>query len=105
MSYLLDASSIFAAAKLERVDVIPGNYTLDLTRYELGNMLWKESALLRRISIEDSRRLIEVVKDMISLTRVLKIDCREEEMLDVASRLEITFYDASCPSVISLFLF
>jgi len=95
MSYLFDSSAIFAAVKFERVDVVSGNYTLDLTKYELGNILWKESILHRRIDMEDSKRLIKIIKDITGLTKVLKVDCHEEEILNAASKFEITFYDAS----------
>jgi len=95
MSYLFDSSAILAAVKIERADLFSGNYTLDLTQYELGNILWKESILHRRINMEDSKRLIKIIKSLVGLTKILKIDCREEAILDIASRLEITFYDAS----------
>jgi len=40
MSYILDSSAIFRAIKENVVETSVGNYTLDLARYELGNVIW-----------------------------------------------------------------
>lgn len=95
MSYVFDSSAIFAAIKSGKVDAVSRNYTLDLTRYELGNTLWKEHSLHKLVDTKDLSNLIKLVKAVVDLTRVLKIDCHEEEILDLASNLGITFYDAS----------
>ena len=95
MSCVFDSSAMFAAIKSGRVDVVSGNYTLDLARYELGNILWKEHALHKRVDMKDLSSLIKLIKAVVELMKVLKIDCREEEILGVASNLGITFYDAS----------
>jgi len=44
------------------VEVIAGSYTLELTRYELGNSLRKEHAVQRHINSEELKRLIRLVK-------------------------------------------
>ena len=53
MSFVFDASSIFEAMLHGKVRVLSGNYTVDLTRYELGNVLWKRRALLGDLSEEE----------------------------------------------------
>jgi len=95
MSYVVDSSSIFRAIKENRVEVLAGNYTLELARYELGNILWKEHTLGRRTTAEELERLIRLVKDVLNLMRVLTIGCHEERILNTATELKLTFYDAS----------
>ncbi|MCP8316707.1 MAG: hypothetical protein H3Z51_07600 [archaeon] len=50
MSYILDSSAIFRAIKENVVETLVGNYTLELARYELGNVLWKEYLLHKKIN-------------------------------------------------------
>jgi hypothetical protein len=42
MKYLFDSSAIFRAIKENKIDLLTGNYTLELARYELGNIVWKD---------------------------------------------------------------
>ena len=95
MSRLFDASSIFKAVKENLVEALMGGYTLEIARYELGNILWKENVL--RCNIDDKEVLVfaRLVKDILGLMRLLHVDCHEEQILDTARSLKITFYDAS----------
>lgn len=95
MSYVFDSSSIFYALKRRRVDVLAGNYTVSLARYELGNILWKEEVLHKRITSVELERLIGFLKRVLDKMKVLKIECCETEVLNIARSLEISFYDAS----------
>ena len=95
MSYVFDSSSIFHALKRRRVDVLADNYTVSLTRYELGNILWKEEVLHKRITSVELERLIGFLKRVLDKMKVLKIECCETEVLNIARSLEISFYDAS----------
>ncbi|MEM3502558.1 MAG: type II toxin-antitoxin system VapC family toxin [Candidatus Bathyarchaeia archaeon] len=95
MSYILDSSAIFSAVKSGRVEAIAGNYTLELARYELGNILWKERNLYKRISLEETRQLIVLFKRIFNLVNLVELSCCEEKILNVAETLKITFYDAS----------
>ena len=36
MKYLFDSSAIFRAIKENRIDLLIGNYTLEMARFELG---------------------------------------------------------------------
>lgn len=95
MTYLFDSSSVVKAVKENEIDTLVGNNTLDLVRYELGNVLWKECALRGRSSAEDTKRLASLLKQVLSLMQVTTVACREEEVLDAAAELKITFYDAA----------
>jgi len=95
MSYIFDSSTIFKAIKENAVEVLASNSTLDLTRYELGNILWKEYTLHKRINREELEKLAKVIKNVLNLMETLTINCHEEETLRLADNLKITFYDAS----------
>lgn len=92
MSYLFDASSIFEAIVRNKVEVLAGNYTVELARFELGNVLWKRRDC---VNAEEYKRLASLVKRTLNLMEVLSIDCNEAEVAELADRLNITFYDAS----------
>lgn len=94
-NYIFDASSIFEAISQNKIEVLIGNYTMELTRYELINVLWKNFLLKRNIIKEECLRITEIIKNILKLMHILNIDCNEKEVFDVASQLEITIYDAS----------
>lgn len=95
MSYLFDSSSIFEAIVRNRVEVLAGSYTVELARFELGNVLWKRRKLTDFVSAEEYKRLTSLVKRTLNLMEVLSIECSEAEVAELADKLNITFYDAS----------
>jgi len=95
MKYLFDSSAIFKAIKENKVEVLVGNCTLELARYELGNMLWKSFALEGKATSAEIKTLAKIVKRVLSVMEVLQIGCSEEEILEVAGKAKITFYDAA----------
>jgi predicted nucleic acid-binding protein len=95
MKYLFDSSAIFRAIKENKIETLAGNYTLELARYELGNILWKDCALQAKVSEQESKTLTQVVKHTLTIMNVLQIAGSEEEILETAIQLKITFYDAA----------
>ena len=95
MKYLFDSSAIFKAIKENKVEVLVGNCTLELARYELGNVLWKSFALEGKATSAEIKSLAKIVKRVLSVMEVLQIGCSEEEILEVAGKAKITFYDAA----------
>ncbi|MEM3606563.1 MAG: hypothetical protein QXE30_02830 [Candidatus Bathyarchaeia archaeon] len=55
MSYLFDSSAIFKAIARNTVEVLSKNYTIELARYELCNVLWKESILYGRVNCNEAK--------------------------------------------------
>jgi predicted nucleic acid-binding protein len=92
---LFDSSAIFRAIKENKIDFLNGNLTLELARYELGNIIWKENALHAKISEQESKMMIKTVKRVLSIMNVLEIAGNEEQILEISTKLKITFYDAS----------
>jgi predicted nucleic acid-binding protein len=95
MSYLFDSSAIFKAVRENTVEILVGGYTLELARYELGNVLWKECSLREKISSGELKKLAKIIKETLNLLEILEVSCHEEEILDLAGRLRLTFYDAT----------
>ncbi len=97
MRLLFDASALLNIIRLRKQDayrLLKGNLTLSLTKYEVGNALWKEALLLKRVSID------EALETMSLLDRVLKImetvnPTNPYLTLNLAYKLQTTYYDAS----------
>ena len=95
MKYLFDSSAIFRAIKENKIDLLTGNYTLELARYELGNIVWKDYFLQAKISKDEAKMILKAIKHTLTLMEVIPIESNEEEILESAIQLKTTFYDAS----------
>jgi predicted nucleic acid-binding protein len=95
MKHLLDSSAIFKAIKENKIDLLIGNHTLELARYELGNILWKNYSLQAKATDQEIKALAKIIKQTLNLMEITQIHCTEEEILETATKLKITFYDAT----------
>jgi predicted nucleic acid-binding protein len=95
MNALFDSSAIFRAIKENKIDFLNGNWTLELARYELGNIVWKEYALQAKISEQESKMIIKTIKRVLGIMNVLDIAGNEEQILEISTKLKITYYDAA----------
>lgn len=98
--YLLDSSAIAILLKRfgrNALKYIEGMCTLDLARYEMGNIVWKECALKASISLKEA---ISKAKYIVKLLKTMKVegmylDEDFEGAMALALKLKLTFYDAS----------
>jgi predicted nucleic acid-binding protein len=95
MKYLFDSSTIFKAIQENKIDLLVGNHTLELARYELGNIIWKHYYLQAKTTHKEIKTLTKIIKQTLNLMKITQITCTEEEILETATKLKITFYDAS----------
>jgi predicted nucleic acid-binding protein len=95
MKYLFDSSATFRAIKENKVEVLNGEGTLELARYELGSILWKDHVLQARISERELKLLMRTIKHTLAVMDIQEIVSSEEEILGIATKLKMTFYDAS----------
>ncbi|MEM2342391.1 MAG: type II toxin-antitoxin system VapC family toxin [Candidatus Bathyarchaeia archaeon] len=95
MKYIFDSSSIFRAITEDKIEVLAGNYTLNLARYELGNIIWKRRMLLNDLERDEYKRLMEIIKGTLNLMEIIDINCHEANIAELAENLNLTFYDAS----------
>jgi len=67
MSYIFDASALLnliRKAGSNAIEIVKENYILDLALYEIGNVLWKEAILLKRISLEEALKTISFIENL-----------------------------------------
>ncbi len=70
--------------------------TIYLANYELGNALWRESLLLRRISIEESEKSLDLMYSILEHMQVSMLDKETgNEVFHTAYKFNLTFYDAA----------
>ena len=92
--YLLDASALYPLLRrigdkilLYRDELA----VLDLTFYEIGNVLWKEYRLGR---IRDWRTISKLFSEVLKELQVLRVE-NLEGVLEIATERNLSFYDAS----------
>ncbi len=95
VNYLFDACSIYRAMKEKKLGLLRDAYTVDLAPYELGNSIWREAWLNRKISYEEAKKLIEIVTKLMKVMKIMFVVDYESEILDLAYEEGINFYDAS----------
>jgi len=100
MKTLLDASAALEVIKSlkdeEALRVFDDNYLLDLTKYEMGNGIWKEYALQHAIREEEFHEFLALLRTVVDRAEQLVPD--SETLLEIgqiAAKERITFYDAS----------
>ncbi|MEM1909776.1 MAG: type II toxin-antitoxin system VapC family toxin [Thermofilaceae archaeon] len=92
-----DASALMNVIRLRKQDaygLLKDSLILCLTKYEVGNALWKEAVLQGRISVEEA---LEVMLLMGRILEAMKtVDLKGvDQALELAYKLRVTFYDAS----------
>lgn len=97
MSVVLDASALLNLVKSlgeEALEYIKGCYDLTLTLYEIGNAIWKETTILKRLTIEEASILL---KQLITVHKYINIIDPQDQLtvLKLSYELNITYYDAS----------
>jgi predicted nucleic acid-binding protein len=70
--------------------------TINLAYYELGNALWRETFLLKRINIEEAKKSLDLMYSLLDSMQVTSIDNPTgSEVLQRAYESHLTFYDAA----------
>ncbi|MEM2896172.1 MAG: type II toxin-antitoxin system VapC family toxin [Candidatus Bathyarchaeia archaeon] len=92
---LFDSSAIMNLIKNNELDKLLGNFTLTLAPYEVGNSLWREACLRKKLSIEDASEALEAICSIIERMVRLSIDGEEMKILKIAEIESLTYYDAS----------
>jgi predicted nucleic acid-binding protein len=90
---IFDSSSIYACVKSGNHGLLKGNCSVILARYELGNVIWKETMLRKTFSIAEAGHLIAFI-DKIMETMVL-LHPPIEEVFSTAVNFGLSYYDAS----------
>ncbi len=94
-SYLLDTSALYPLVLLlrERVLEAAGRLAvLDLTFYEVGNVIWKEH---RRGRVRDPAAAAMMFQEVLAEMEVLSLQGSLGEVEELAVKEGLSFYDAS----------
>jgi len=97
MKYLFDASALLNLVRRlgeESLKILEENYILTLTIYEVGNALWRETRLLRKLAIEETEKIMRAIITLIKFMQVIEPQ-DPIEVLRVSNEIETTFYDAA----------
>lgn len=103
-SSLFDASAVVNLLILyggRVIDIVTGNWTLDLAVYEVDNAIWKLNVIHRKISSPEADILLEsllgIAADRMKLVPSADID--HLSSMGIAREEKLSFYDASYLSV------
>ena len=95
MRALVDASSIYEAARLEKTHTLKGLHTVEIARYEIGNTLWKHTSLFGDFSLDEAEELMQAFTEVFAAMRLIHLAGRERAVLGLSCDLKIPYYDAS----------
>ena len=98
--YLLDASAFMFLIKKSNaksvIECLQDSIVLDLTYYEVGNAIWKESTLTKFLTPEDSKTLEKVAQTILMNTdRITSEAVTFQKILEIAKNEKLSFYDSS----------
>ena len=98
--YLLDASSFMMLIKKAEVQTtiqcLQDSVVLDLTFYEVGNAIWKESTLTKYLTPNEAKAIEKVAPTI--FVRTEQIACEAwafSGILEIARSEKLSFYDSS----------
>lgn len=100
MKYLLDASSFILLIKKAdaktAIECFKDSLILDLTFYEVGNAIWKESLLTNYLTHKQAEQLGTLAQTI--LAKISQITNESEDfqkILEVARTEKLSYYDSS----------
>ncbi|MDR1992139.1 MAG: type II toxin-antitoxin system VapC family toxin [Nitrososphaerota archaeon] len=98
--YLFDASAFIFLIKKANVQTtfqqLQKSFILDLTVYEIGNTLLKESRLTKFLTSKETETLEKVTQIILSRTeKILNQDITFQQIMDIAKTENLSFYDSS----------
>jgi predicted nucleic acid-binding protein len=78
------------------IECLQDSIVLDLTYYEVGNAIWKESTLTKFLTPEDSKTLEKVAQTILMKTDRITIEAAVfQKILEIAKNEKLSFYDSS----------
>ena len=81
--------------ELDAAKKLVGEGSLDFARYELGNIIWKEGTIHKRLTESEQVEIIDVAVKVLGGMTLHTIDGHERSILALADNWRISFYDAS----------
>lgn len=97
MKALFDASALLNIIRTHGPNALRylrGGYILSLTPYEVGNALWKEATLMRRLMISEAVTLLNIISKTYNYLNIVNPE-NSAMALRLAHELRLTYYDSS----------
>lgn len=97
MTLLFDSSALLNVIRLykrDAFDILKGNLTLSLAKYEIENTLWKEAILIKRIDIRESLEALSLLYRILKIMAVID-PLDSGAILKLSYELQVAYYDAS----------
>src|SRR3972149_5795480 len=100
MKYLLDASAFILLIKnatvKSTVECLQDSLILDLTFYEVGNAIWKESTLMKFLTPKETEKLGTMAQTVLAkINRVTTEAEAFQKILEIAQTEKLSYYDSS----------
>ncbi len=99
MKYLIDASSFMLLVKKADVETtirqMQEAAILDLTFYEVGNAIWKESRLTKFLTPKEAERLGTIAEQIFASIDIATASSNFLKTLKIARKENLSFYDSS----------
>jgi predicted nucleic acid-binding protein len=100
MKYLLDASAFILLIKnadvKSTVEHLQDSSILDLTFYEIGNAIWKESTLTKFLTTKEAEQLGTMAQTVLAkINRVPSETEAFQKILEIAQTERLSYYDSS----------
>lgn len=96
---LFDSNAIYRLIRetpQDAVEKLLEGTTIYLAYYELGNALWRECLLLKRISIEEAETSLDLMYLILDRMQIASLDNETgSEVLETAHKFKLTFYDTA----------
>ena len=96
--WLFDSNFIYRLireAPDKALDKLTEASTIYLAYYELGNALWRECRLLKRINIEEAEKSLSLMYEMLARMQIALVNNKGTEIIETADKFNLTFYDAA----------
>jgi predicted nucleic acid-binding protein len=80
----------------DAVEKLVKGATIYLAYYEIGNALWRECLLLKRISLQEAEKSLDLIYSILECMQLASLDNETgSEVLDTAYKFNLTFYDTA----------
>ncbi len=94
---LFDSNAIYRLIRdtpEKALDNLTVGMTIYLAYYELGNALWRECLLLKKISVDEAVKSLDLMYLILGRMQVASLDNQTgQEILQTAHKFNLTFYD------------
>ncbi|MHA1253345.1 MAG: type II toxin-antitoxin system VapC family toxin [Candidatus Helarchaeota archaeon] len=97
LEILIDTSSLFKIFTIQKAEIFKKIIfsIIDLTFFEVGNVIWKHVSILHRIDANEGKNLYKLITNLLFNQNRLKIEEFLDEILEFSIKNHINFYDAT----------